>query len=63
MSPDGTQTWIAYHAKDTAAYTYEARTTRVQRGTRTADGTPYAGRPVSLVAPQPLPSGDPRPGG
>lgn len=58
-SPDGTQTWIAYHGKDTAEYTYRRRTTRVQPVTWTADGVPYVGHPVALDRPQPLPSGDP----
>ncbi|MEV4087229.1 glycoside hydrolase family 43 protein, partial [Nonomuraea fuscirosea] len=39
-SPDGTEDWIAYHGKNTSTYTYDFRTTRVQRFGWNADGTP-----------------------
>jgi GH43 family beta-xylosidase len=58
-SPDGTEDWIAYHAKTTAEYTYAGRTTRAQRFTWNLDGTPNLGRPLSLSVSQELPSGDP----
>jgi len=46
-SPDGTEDWIVYHAKATSAYTYKGRTTRVQKFTWNADGTPNFGKPLS----------------
>ncbi|HEX4812451.1 MAG TPA: glycoside hydrolase family 43 protein [Nonomuraea sp.] len=58
-SPDGTQDWIAYHAKNTSTYTYDFRTTRVQRFTWNTDGTPNFGRPRGAGASQTLPAGDP----
>jgi GH43 family beta-xylosidase len=58
-SPDGREDWIAYHAKDTSAYTYDRRTTRAQPFTWNPDGTPSLGSPVSLTTTLPLPSGDP----
>lgn len=61
-SPDGTEDWIAYHAKSTSAYTYNWRTTRVQKIGWTAAGTPALGSPVSLGSTIALPSGDPGPG-
>lgn len=47
-SPDGTEDWIIYHAKTTSAYTYSGRTTRAQRFTWNADGTPNFGIPLPL---------------
>ncbi|MET8638766.1 glycoside hydrolase family 43 protein [Streptomyces sp. NPDC057746] len=58
-SPDGTEDWIVYHAKSTSAYTYTDRTTRAQKITWKADGSPDLGRPLSLGATQDLPAGDP----
>ncbi|MGW2092249.1 family 43 glycosylhydrolase [Promicromonospora sukumoe] len=58
-SPDGTEDWIAYHGKNTSTNTYSFRTTRVQRFTWNADGTPNFGRPLAAGATQTLPSGDP----
>ncbi|GAA3516475.1 family 43 glycosylhydrolase [Actinocatenispora rupis] len=58
-SPDGSQTWIVYGAKNTANYTYEGRTTRAQRITFRADGSPDFGVPLAAGATQALPSGDP----
>lgn len=58
-SPDGTEDWIAYHGKDTSAYTYDRRTTRAQRFTWNPDGTPDLGVPAALTTTLPLPSGDP----
>ncbi len=47
-SPDGSEDWIIYHAKTTAAYTYSGRTTRAQKFTWNADGTPNFGAPLPL---------------
>jgi hypothetical protein len=58
-SPDGTEDWLVYHAKNTAKYTYEARTTRAQRITWNADGTPSLGPPAAAGATQEVPAGDP----
>ena len=60
-SPDGTQDWIVYLAKTTSAYTYDDRTTRVQRIGWNSDGSPSLGEPLALGATQDLPSGDPGP--
>ncbi|MEU7864460.1 glycoside hydrolase family 43 protein [Nonomuraea sp. NPDC049141] len=57
-SPDGTEDWIAYHGKNTSAYTYSFRTTRVQKIGWNIDGTPDLGRPLASGATQQLPSGD-----
>ncbi|MBM0206797.1 glycoside hydrolase family 43 protein [Micromonospora sp. STR1s_5] len=57
-SPDGTEDWIAYHAKTASGYTYDGRTTRAQRIGWNPDGTPALGRPLPLGAAQALPSGD-----
>lgn len=48
-SPDGTQDWIAYHARSEVTDTYADRSTRVQRFTWAADGTPQFGLPHPLV--------------
>ncbi|AZM64944.1 MULTISPECIES: family 43 glycosylhydrolase [unclassified Streptomyces] len=58
-SPDGTEDWIVHHAKTTSQYTYSDRTTRAQKFTWRADGSPDFGRPLALGATQDLPSGDP----
>ncbi|GAA4983627.1 GH43 family beta-xylosidase [Nonomuraea thailandensis] len=58
-SPDGTEDWIAYHGKNTSAYTYSFRTTRAQKIGWNADGTPDFGRPLAAGTTQPLPAGDP----
>ena len=57
--PDGTEDWIVYHAKTTSATTYTNRTTRAQKITWNADGSPDLGRPLATGATQDLPSGDP----
>lgn len=59
-SPDGTEDWIVYHAKNTSTFTYDGRTTRAQRIDWT--NTLNLGTPVAVNAPQVLPSGDPGPG-
>lgn len=58
QSPDGTEDWIAYHAKSSTEITYADRSTRVQRFDWTPDGLPNFGRPVSLDADIPVPSSD-----
>lgn len=58
-SPDGTEDWIVYHAKNTSTYTYDNRTTRAQKFTWNADGSPNFGTPLAQGATQDLPSGDP----
>jgi GH43 family beta-xylosidase len=57
-SPDGKEDWIVYHGKETSAYTYAGRSTRAQRITWRADGTPDFGRPVPRGVPLPVPSGE-----
>lgn len=57
QSPDGTEDWIVYHAKNTSAFTYDGRTTRVQKLDWTS--APSFGTPVEVNARQVLPSGDP----
>jgi GH43 family beta-xylosidase len=56
-SPDGAEDWIVYHAKTTSAYTYRGRTTRAQKFTWNADGTPDFGKPLPLSAILDEPSG------
>jgi GH43 family beta-xylosidase len=59
-SPDGTETWIAYHANDSAADGCgTTRTTRVQKISWNADGTPNLGVPVSASTVIQGPSGEP----
>lgn len=58
-SPDGTEDWIVYHANDSAAGACDDwRTTRVQKFTWNADGTPNFGIPVALSEEIAAPSGD-----
>ncbi len=56
-SPDGTEDWIVYHAKTNSNYTYRGRTTRAQKFTWNADGTPNFGVPLSLDTALAEPSG------
>ncbi|WP_117209252.1 family 43 glycosylhydrolase [Allorhizocola rhizosphaerae] len=58
-SPDGSEDWIVYHGKTSSAYTYAGRTTRAQKISWNADGTPNFGRPYSLSTALTPPSGDP----
>ncbi len=58
-SPDGKEDWIAYHAKEVAEYTYDNRSTRVQKIEWDKDGMPVPVVPLPLSAEVPLPSGDP----
>ncbi|WP_394831477.1 glycoside hydrolase family 43 protein [Pendulispora rubella] len=58
-SPDGSEDWFVYHAKNTTAFTYDGRTTRAQKLGWNADGTPHFGAPLAAGATADLPSGDP----
>ncbi len=58
-SPDGSEDWIVYHGKTSSAYTYAGRTTRAQKISWNADGTPNMGRPYALGAALTPPAGDP----
>ena len=57
-SPDGTEDWIAYHAKNTPEFTYDFRSTRAQRIGWHEDGTPDLGEPIPAGGTITLPSGD-----
>jgi len=58
-SPDGTESWIAYHANDTVTGACDnGRTTRAQQFTWNEDGTPNFGTPVSIETVIDAPSGD-----
>jgi GH43 family beta-xylosidase len=58
-SPDGTENWIVYHANDSAdGRCGNLRTTRAQKFSWNADGTPNFGDPVALGAPLTVPSGE-----
>lgn len=59
-SPDGTQTWVVYHANATAGQGCgDTRSTRMQAIAWRADGTPDFGTPVAVGAPIAVPSGEP----
>ncbi|MEU0737916.1 family 43 glycosylhydrolase [Streptomyces sp. NPDC006134] len=59
-SPDGRESWIVYHANDGAGEGCDnGRTTRAQKFTWNADGTPNFGTPVRLGASLTGPSGEP----
>lgn len=63
-SPDGRETWIAYHAvTSSSGAVYGScggdRSMRVQKVNWNADGTPDFGVPAASWQSQPLPSGDP----
>ncbi|GAB2794933.1 family 43 glycosylhydrolase [Amycolatopsis magusensis] len=59
-SPDGTEDWIVYHANDSAGGGCDMnRSTRAQKFTWNADGTPNFGTPVRLGTPLTAPSGEP----
>ncbi|MEP7294478.1 MAG: family 43 glycosylhydrolase, partial [Chloroflexota bacterium] len=58
-SPDGTEDWIVYHANDSVTQGCgDTRTTRAQKFTWNADGTPNFGVPVSNTEEIAAPSGD-----
>jgi GH43 family beta-xylosidase len=59
-SPDGTEDWIVYHANNSASGGCDMnRTTRAQKFTWNADGTPNFGTPVALGTQLTVPSGEP----
>ncbi|GAA4928948.1 hypothetical protein GCM10023334_035560 [Nonomuraea thailandensis] len=59
-SPDGTEAWIAYHANSSSTQGCgTTRTTRVQKISWNADGTPNLGVPVSTSTILAGPSGEP----
>jgi GH43 family beta-xylosidase len=58
-SPDGTEDWLVYHANDSAGGGCDMnRTTRAQKFTWNADGTPNFGTPVALGTRLAVPSGE-----
>ena len=58
-SPDGSEDWIVYHANDNPDDGCGGkRSTRVQKFTWNADGTPNFGIPVSTTMDSPNSSGD-----
>ncbi|MFV2087513.1 family 43 glycosylhydrolase [Micromonospora sp. LOL_021] len=58
-SPDGTEDWIVYHGNDSASGGCDMnRSTRAQKFTWNADGTPNFGTPVRLGVTLPAPSGE-----
>lgn len=59
-SPDGTENWIVYHANDSVGGGCDMnRSTRVQRFTWNADGTPNFGTPARAGVKLTAPSGEP----
>ena len=59
-SPDGTEDWIVYHATtNPAGNCGTGRTTRIQKVTWNADGTPNFGTALPLNTAITLPAGDP----
>jgi hypothetical protein len=59
-SPDGTETWIAYHANETTAQGCGAtRTTRIKKVSWNSDGSPNLGTPDKLSTSLTAPAGDP----
>ncbi|MFC9508342.1 family 43 glycosylhydrolase [Streptomyces sp. NPDC057002] len=58
-SPDGTENWIVYHANSASnGGCGNGRTTRAQKFTWNADGTPNFGTPLALGGTRPGPSGE-----
>jgi GH43 family beta-xylosidase len=58
-SPDGTEDWIVYHATNNAGGNCDLnRSTRAQKFTWNADGTPNFGSPVGLGVTLTAPSGE-----
>lgn len=58
-SPDGTESWMAYHANDQVTDGCDmGRTPRIQPFTWNEDGTPDFGRPVAPGTPLDPPSGE-----
>ena len=57
-SPDGRESWLIYHAKAAADGKCEGRSSRAQRFTWNADGTPNFGVPTALSTDLATPSGE-----
>lgn len=58
-SPDGTEDWIVYHANDSVGGDCDMnRSTRAQKFTWNADGTPNFGTPIGLGVQVAAPSGE-----
>ena len=57
-SPDQTEDWIVYHARETPSQTWAGRTARAQKFNWLADGTPDFGRPAATSVSLPAPSGE-----
>ncbi|MEV6342605.1 family 43 glycosylhydrolase [Actinoplanes sp. NPDC051851] len=59
-SPDGTETWLVYHANETTSQGCGAtRTTRIKKVGWNSDGSPNLGTPDALSTSITAPSGDP----
>ncbi|MER5478514.1 family 43 glycosylhydrolase [Streptomyces sp. NPDC002734] len=59
-SPDGSESWIVYHANDSSSDGCDnGRTARAQKFTWNADGTPDFGAPVALGSGLAGPAGEP----
>ncbi|MCX5259275.1 family 43 glycosylhydrolase [Streptomyces canus] len=59
-SPDGTEDWIVYHANPVSTDgCYTTRSTRIQKITWNADGSPNLGVPVATGTALTVPSGEP----
>ncbi|MBM2617031.1 family 43 glycosylhydrolase [Actinoplanes sp. LDG1-06] len=59
-SPDGSETWMAYHANETTAQGCGAtRTTRIKKVNWNSDNTPNLGTPDRLSTSLTAPAGDP----
>jgi GH43 family beta-xylosidase len=57
VSPDGTESWIVYHAKTQNNSGWDDRVIRMQKFTWNADGTPNFGTPTASNIPIASPSG------
>ena len=58
-SPDGTEDWIVYHGTTSSSGACDnTRTTRIQKFTWNADGTPNLGSPLALTTDIQVPSGE-----
>lgn len=58
VSPDGSQSWMVYHAKTSTNGGWDDRVIRAQPYTWRADGTPDFGTPVASGTPIPRPAGE-----
>ena len=59
-SPDGSETWMVYHANEASTQGCGAtRTTRIKKISWNSDGTPNLGTPEALSATITAPAGDP----